>query len=320
MYVAGSVVGWFSGSDGFRDVLIDPDELVGGDWIWLLLLPPVVAALAPFSRRWLSFLWLAPLPALLFVIGVIVYQDDISAPFPYYFQEIEGRHWGVTLSLVGAALATLALVLALVVVVLDRDQASMLRLRERVSRLAPARQRVAVGIVGAAGVGLAVALVYDPQAERLEDRVTELVRRGQQADSREDPRGDGDIRTHCSQEDAGQWRCVYEIEYATGSAESSSFTTDGSQEDLVVSLFGTQLAYDCLPKPEKRRWNRLVHRSDAAVSRVRKQGIDPASKRFFNALRADSEYRRISAELTRLYRKYAPAGPGEPCRTLYDLK
>jgi hypothetical protein len=292
---------------------------------WLGLVPPLLAAFAPFSLRWLLFLWLAPLPALLFAIGVIVYQDDITAPFPYYFQEIHGLHWGNVLSLIGAALATLALLVALVVVVRDRDQASALRLRQRLSHLSPSRRRLAIGLTLAAVAGLVamtVAMAYDPDADRIEGRIIDLVRKSEQTNTSLEKRIDSGretatrrIRAHCDRKGSGQWRCVYEIEHTDGSSDSSTFTTDGSQESLVFQLFGAKLAYRCFPKPVRRRWNEINDRAGAIAERIQKK-IDPFSEKYEPTLEADPEYRRLTAERTRIYQEYVPAGPGEACGTL----
>jgi hypothetical protein len=323
LYTVGSLVGWFSGSDGFHEVLIQPHELVGTEWIWLGLVPPLLAALAPFSLRWLSFLWLTTLPALLFVIGVIVYQDDITAPFPYYFQELHGRHWGIVLSLLGGALATLALVLALVLVVRDRDQASALRLRQRLSQLRSFRRWLAIGAILATVAGLVaitVAVAYDPDADRIEGRITDLVRKSEQTKVSLEKRINlgaqsptRRIRAHCDRKGSGQWRCVYEIEHTDGSSNASTFTTDGSQESLVFQLFGAKFGYRCFPKPQRLRWNQIEDRAGTIGARILKK---TASERYEQALQADPEYRRLTAEGSRIYHEYAPSGPGDACGTL----
>jgi hypothetical protein len=325
IYVVGALVGWLSGSDGFHDIVIDPHELVGGEWIWLGLVPPILAIFAPFTLRWLSFLWLTPLPALLFVVGVIVYREDISAPFPFYFQEIHGLHWGIVLSLVGAALATLALILALLMVIRDRGQASSLRIRQRISQLQTSRRRVAIGLIlaGAAGlIAITVAVAYDPDADRIEDRITDLVRKSEETNTDLEKRIDSGaesparkIKAHCDGKGSEQWRCVYETEHTDGSSSSSTFTTDGSQESLVFELFGPKLAYRCFPKSQRRRWNAINNRAGVIAERIQKR-IDPFSDRYEETLEADPEYRRLTAEGSRIYEEYAPSGPGEACGTL----
>lgn len=241
-YVVGGLAGWFSGSDGFNDALIHPHELAGGEWVWLLLMPLLLAAIAPFKVRWLSFLWLAPIPALLFAGGSMVYRDDIMPPFPYFFLKIEEQHWGLVLSLVGAALATLALAAALFVVIVDREKATALQLRKRLACMDPPRRRLTyIGALIAIGalVGLGITLAYDPKAERIEDRLTKLVREFPLKEEQVGSLTDLDVRTHCERSDSRRWWCAYEIASDTTSS-SSRFTTDGSPSDLksIISTKG----------------------------------------------------------------------------------
>lgn len=236
MYVIGGLVGWFSGNDGFNNVEIHPHELVGGEWVWLIVLPLLLAAMAPFTVRWLSFLWLTPVPALVFTVGSMVYKKDIILPLPYRFLQIEETHWGLVVSLVGAALAALALACALMVVIMDRKKASALGLRQRLSRMKRSQRRLTLAltliVVGGLG-GLVITIAYDPEARRIEKRLGELVRRSEstyQADrllTRVNVR-----RTHCERIDSGQWWCTYSVEYDNDSTVGASLTTDGSTRDL----------------------------------------------------------------------------------------
>lgn len=232
MYVVGGLTGWFTGSDGFSELRISPHELVGGQWIWLVLLPLLLATVAPFRVRWLAFLWLAPVPALLLVLGAMIFHSGITLPFPYSGWQIEGPHWGLLLSYLGAAFATLALLGALLLVALRLEPASSLGLFRR---LAQVNRRVLAGV--SLLVVLAVATIIlisrDPETGRVEGRlareVKELALRCRQPYPVNKPVPVPQVRVHCDRIKPRLWQCAFDYDYSNGKdGGSASFTTDGT--------------------------------------------------------------------------------------------
>jgi hypothetical protein len=236
LYVTGGLAGWYVDTKvdpgSSDDVPIRLHYFFGiGNWVWLIIAPTLLAAIAPFSRRWLTFLWLGP--GLLLGLAVIldIEGKNASLAFPHQLLLPESRHWGLTLSLIGSSLATASLVGALILVLVKPDQASALGLYRRI-RQANRRLVAAVLLIVACGIAIAVVVSRDPATNRVEhrlaSRINESLVRCHRPYPANKPIPTPHVRTHCDRVGTDRWHCVYDYEYPNGRGGGADFTTDGS--------------------------------------------------------------------------------------------
>src|SRR5437763_577537 len=122
-YVAGGWIGWGAPpASGFPVVRAHELAGVAGDWIWLGAAPMLAAAVAPFTRGWLRWLWLTVLPPSLYVVWAWRYGVEGSAPQYPFFPAADGPYWGVGVSVAGAGLALGGLVSALILAVTGGEE------------------------------------------------------------------------------------------------------------------------------------------------------------------------------------------------------
>lgn len=200
LFVAGGLVGWFR--DLELDRAIPAHHFVSvGAWAWGLAVPALLAALAPFERRWLRWLWLSAPPLVLVVALAGTAAPGTTTPFPFY-ERADEKHLGLALSLGGSLIALLALLEAF----------SRAPLREG----PVAWRRPAVVLLGVAALAAAVSLgLRDRSREAVEDRIEAEMRRDLAACNRPDGEPVPDIRVRCEAAGDG-WRCAQQVVHANG--------------------------------------------------------------------------------------------------------
>ncbi len=175
-WLAGAWSGWFR--EEVSGELVRPHHLATTGWVWLAALPLLLAAVAPFTRRWLRWLCVAALIPLAAAAIAFVLEPGTHTEFPYMLS-LDERRLGLPLSLAGAGLAVVALVLALRAAPRDRAPAQH------------ARRFAVAALVAALAVSAAV-LREDLAHEGLEARIEREVRAECDDGSLES------VRVHCS--------------------------------------------------------------------------------------------------------------------------
>ncbi|MBJ7331879.1 MAG: hypothetical protein JHC95_18430 [Solirubrobacteraceae bacterium] len=112
LFVVGAWIGWYE--PPFPGLPRSPAyEFAGpvGEWAWLGVAPLLAACVAPFTRPWLRWLWLTPVPPLV-AVAIVATVDPFSlVVFPFSPPFSERSAW-LLVSGAGAALAWAALVVA----------------------------------------------------------------------------------------------------------------------------------------------------------------------------------------------------------------
>ena len=112
---AGWVVGWFdkfAPAVGAKDVAVHPHELWSGWWAVLFAVPLLLAPFVPFERRWLSWAWLAPVPAFVATVLAETLAPRTVVPHVPIGYVVRADTLGQALSLCGALIAIMGLVAA----------------------------------------------------------------------------------------------------------------------------------------------------------------------------------------------------------------
>lgn len=204
LFIAGALVGWFR--DLEADSAIQAHELVTlGAWAYVAIAPMVLAPLAPFERRWLRWLWVAPWPAVAAVAVAGAALQGAELPFPWYGRADE-KMAGLAMSLVGAMTSALALGTAWREAPEHEPGGSWRR---------PALAMTAIAAV-AAGTSL---VVRDIARERIEDRLEAEIRATLRSCPPEE-RQAVDIRVRCREVD-GRWDCSERLVWPDGSEEGA---------------------------------------------------------------------------------------------------
>jgi hypothetical protein len=177
---------------------------VVGEWAWLGAAPMLGAAFAPFTRAWLRWLWLAAVAPLLYATWAWKYKD--SAPGYPFFPSPEASHWGLWVSLVGAAVVLVALLSAFV-------------LARRSPGARPAGWQPLAFAAAIPLVLLAAFVVRGPRDEGAERQVRMDLRRDSRAIDFER------LRVECRDRLGRSLECGWELEEGGGSTEGGRWSS-----------------------------------------------------------------------------------------------
>ncbi len=201
-YVVGGWVGWRDGRVPEAPT-VRAHELAGvvGEWAWLGAAPMLAAAVLPFTRGWLRWLWLSAVGPLVF--AGFEWRSPESAPGYPFFPSPEDPHWGLWLSLLASAVVLLALLSAFII---SRGG--------RVEQGARGRPLLAIGVFAAVLLGVMVTRgSRDEGAERrLRMDLQGEIRR--EADVKR-------LRLQCRDRLGRPLQCAWEVESSDGSSQGA---------------------------------------------------------------------------------------------------